>query len=197
MAREIWLIRHGETEWSRSGAHTGRTDLPLTEAGRRNAAVVGRWLAGRAFSLVLTSPLARARDTCRLAGYGDAAKVEPNLCEWDYGDYEGRTSADICRENPGWSIWAAGPLHGETIAQVGTRAQAVLDRVLSPEGGAGDAALFAHGHILRILTACWLGLEPDCGRLFALSTASVSVVGYEHDTRVIAQWNLPAAGLAG
>jgi probable phosphoglycerate mutase len=193
MSREIWLIRHGETEWSRSGAHTGRTDLPLTQSGRENAAAVGRWLAGRSFPLVLTSPLARARETCRLAGYGEAAQVDPDLCEWDYGAYEGRTTADIRRENPGWSLWIAGPLHGETIAQVAARAERVLARVMRQEG---DAALFAHGHILRILTARWLGLAPDCGRLFALSTASVSVLGFEHDTHVISQWNLsaPASG---
>jgi probable phosphoglycerate mutase len=191
MPRAIWLIRHGETEWSRSGAHTGRTDLPLTDAGRENAAAVGRWLAGRNFSLVLTSPMSRARETCRLAGYGDAAQLDANLCEWDYGDCEGRTTADIRQETPGWSLWSDGPLHGETIAQVGARADAVLARVGQTEG---DVALFAHGHILRILTARWLGLEPDCGRLFALATGSVSVLGYERDTRVITLWNLPVPG---
>jgi probable phosphoglycerate mutase len=187
MPSEIWLIRHGETEWSRSGAHTGRTDLPLTDAGRENAAAVGRWLAGRRFAWVLTSPLDRARETCRLAGYGDAAQVEPNLREWDYGDYEGRTTADIRQGNPGWFLWTDGPLHGETMAQVRARADAVLARVGQ---GEGDVALFAHGHILRILTARWLGLAPDCGRLLALSTASVSVLGWEHETRVIAKWNM-------
>jgi broad specificity phosphatase PhoE len=190
MLRTIWLIRHGETEWSLSGAHTGRTDLPLTDAGRKNAAAVGRWLGGRPFSLVLTSPLARARETCRLAGYGDAAQVDPNLCEWDYGDYEGRTTAEIHKGLPGWSLWRDGPLHGETVEQVGARAQAVLARAQPVEG---DVALFAHGHILRILTACWLGLPPDCGRLFALSTGSVSVLGFEHETRVITQWNIPVS----
>jgi len=194
MAREIWLIRHGETEWSRSGAHTGRTDLPLTDAGRENAAAVGRWLAGRKFATVLVSPLARARETCRLAGYGDVAQVDPNLCEWNYGDYEGRITADIRQGRPGWFLWTDGPLHGETVAQVGARAEAVLARVGEPEG---DVALFAHGHILRILTARWLGLAPDCGRLFELSTASVSVLGYERETRVIAKWNLQVVAGAG
>src|ERR1700693_1929249 len=118
MSLEIWLIRHGETAWSLSGAHAGRTDLPLTDAGRANAAAVGRWLAGRKFALVLTSPLARARETCRLAGYGDVAQVDANLSEWDYGDYEGRTTADIRAETPGWSLWRDGPRHGETVAQV-------------------------------------------------------------------------------
>jgi probable phosphoglycerate mutase len=187
MPLTIWLIRHGQTEWSLSGAHTGRTDLPLTDAGRRNAIAVGRWLAGREFSLVLTSPLSRARETCRLAGYGDAAQIDANLCEWDYGNYEGRTTADIRKGLPEWSLWRDGPLHGETIEQVGVRAEAVLARVSQ---SAGDVALFAHGHILRILTARWLGLPSDCGRMFALSTASVSTLGYERDTRVISLWNL-------
>jgi probable phosphoglycerate mutase len=187
MAQGIWLIRHGETEWSRSGAHTGRTDLPLTAAGRDNAAAIGRWLKGRAFALVLTSPMERARDTCRLAGYGDAAQVDPNLCEWDYGDYEGRTTPDIQMERPGWSLWRDGVPNGETIAQVAARAEAVLARALAADG---DTALFAHGHILRILTARWLQLDPRCGSLFALSTASVSTLGYERETRVISCWNL-------
>jgi len=193
MAREIWLIRHGETEWSRSGAHTGRKDLPLTDVGRENAAALGRWLAGRRFAMVLVSPLARARDTCRLAGYADVAQVDPDLCEWDYGDYEGRTTAEIRQGRPGWWLWRDGPLGGETVGEVGARAEAVLARVGEPEGG---VALFAHAHFLRILTARWLGLPPDCGRLFELATASVSVLGYERETRVIAKWNLqaPAGG---
>ena len=187
MTREIWLIRHGETAWSRSGAHTGRTDLPLTAAGRDNAAAIGRWLKGRAFALVLTSPMERARDTCRLAGYGDAAQVDPNLCEWDYGDYEGRTTSDIQMERPGWSLWRDGVPNGESIEEVAVRAEAVLARAVAADG---DTALFAHGHILRILTACWLQLDPRCGSLFALSTASVSTLGYERETRVISCWNL-------
>lgn len=188
MPLTLWLFRHGQTEWSLSGAHTGRTDLPLTDAGRENAAALGRWLAGRKFSLVLTSPFSRARETCVLAGYGDVAQVEENLSEWDYGDYEGRTTADIQTERPGWSLWNDGPLNGETVEQVGARADAVLARVSQMDG---DVALFAHGHILRILTARWLDLPPDCGRLFALGTATVSTLGHEHDTRVISQWNLP------
>ena len=187
MAQGIWLIRHGETEWSRSGAHTGRTDLPLTAAGRDNAAAIGRWLKGRAFALVLTSPMERARDTCRLAGYGDAAQVDPNLCEWDYGDYEGRVTPDIQKERPGWSLWRDGVPNGESIEEVAVRAEAVLARAVAADG---DTALFAHGHILRILTACWLQLDPRCGSLFALSTASVSTLGYERETRVISCWNL-------
>jgi broad specificity phosphatase PhoE len=186
MAQELWLVRHGETEWSRSGAHTGRTDIPLTPAGRGKAAAVGRFLAGRRFALVLTSPLQRARDTCRLAGYGDHAEVAADLREWDYGDYEGRTTAEIQKEAPGWSIWNEGPSGGETVEQVGARADAVIARALGVEG---DVALFAHGHMLRILAARWLGLEARAGRLFALETASISTLGYERGTRVIARWD--------
>jgi len=184
---ELWLMRHGETAWSLSGAHTGRTDLPLTENGRRRAAAMGRYLAARPFALVLASPLSRALETCRLAGYGAQAQLEPNLREWDYGDYEGRTTAEIQKEDPGWSIWNAGPRNGETIAQVAARADAVLARVAGTEG---DVALFAHGHLLRILTARWLGLEPHAARLFALGTASISILGYERTTPVITRWNL-------
>jgi broad specificity phosphatase PhoE len=186
MAGEIWLIRHGETEWSLSGAHTGRTDLPLTEHGREQAHGIARCLKGRGFALVLTSPLERARETCRLAGYADEAKIDPNLHEWDYGDYEGRSSAQIQQGVPGWSLWRDGVPNGESLAQVAARAEAVIDRAL---GAAGDVALFAHGHILRILTARWLGLPPEGGRLFALSTASLSTLGYEHENRVITRWN--------
>jgi probable phosphoglycerate mutase len=187
MSRTIWLIRHGETEWSLSGAHTGRTDLPLTEAGCKNAIAVGKFLAARKFSAVFTSPLSRARETCRLAGYGDVAQVDPNLYEWNYGDYEGHTTPDIQKDRPGWSLWRDGVPNGETVEQVGERGEAVLARAAQFDG---DVALFAHGHILRILTARYLGLSADCGRLFALGTASVSILGYERETRVISQWNL-------
>ena len=148
MTLRIWLIRHGQTAWTLSGAHTGRTDLPLTEAGRENALAVGRWLAGRKFELVLTSPLSRARETCKLAGYGDVAQVDPNLAEWNYGDYEGRTTSEIRKDRPDWSLWREGPLNGETVEQVGARAEAALARISSLDG---DVALFAHGHLLRIL----------------------------------------------
>lgn len=187
MAGELWLIRHGETEWSRSGAHTGRTDLPLTDTGRRQAQAIAAQLGARKFDLVLTSPLERARETCTLAGYGDTAQPEPNLREWNYGDYEGRTTAQIRAQQPGWSIWTGGVPNGETIEQVAARAEAVLERA---GRAAGDVALFAHGHILRILTARRLGLSPQAGRLFALSTATISTLGYEHDNRVITRWNL-------
>ncbi len=187
MARAVWLMRHGETEWSRSGAHTGRTDLPLTPEGREKAAAMGRWLRGRAFALVLASPLERARDTCRLAGYEGQAVVDANLREWDYGEYEGRTTAEIQQEAPGWSVWEQGPRGGETVEQVAVRADAVIARVAAVEG---EVALFAHGHLLRILAARWLRLEPRAGRLLALDTASVSTLGYERTTRVLRRWNL-------
>jgi broad specificity phosphatase PhoE len=189
MPEELWLIRHGETEWSRSGAHTGRTDLPLTDVGREKAAALGHRLAGRSFALVLTSPLERARETCRLAGYGAAAHTEPNLREWDYGDYEGRTTPDIRKNAPDWSIWTSVTPNAEVIDRVAVRADAVIARAVS---AGGDVALFGHGHILRVLAARWLGLAPDGGRLFALSTASLSILGYERDTRVITRWNEPS-----
>lgn len=182
----LWLIRHGETEWSRSGAHTGRTDIPLTPEGEKRAQQIGRYLAGRQFALVLCSPLQRARETCRLAGYGSVAQPEPNLMEWNYGSYEGHTSQEIGKQVPGWNIWINGVRDGETVDQVGARARLVIERA---SGVNGDVALFAHGHILRILTACWLDLAPVSGRLFALDTACVSVLGYERETRVIRRWN--------
>ena len=187
MLRELWLVRHGETEWSRSGAHTGRTDLPLTDTGRANAVALGGLLKQRQYTVVLTSPLERARETCRLAGLAGDAQVDPNLREWDYGDYEGRTTADIQKEIPGWSLWKQGVPHGESVEQVGVRADAVIQRVLEVEG---NVALFAHGHILRILTGRWLGLPADSGRLFALGTAAIGTLGYERTTRVITRWNL-------
>ena len=184
--RELWLIRHGETEWSRSGAHTGLTDLPLTAAGCEAATRLAAPLAAHAFALVLRSPLQRARETARLAGFPDAA-IEPNLVEWNYCDYEGRSTPQIQVDRPGWNLWRDGVPHGETVEQVGARADAVIARALAADG---DVALFAHGHVLRILTARWLGLPADGGRLFALGTATVSTLGYERDTRVITRWNL-------
>lgn len=183
---EIWLVRHGETEWSLSGAHTGRTDIPLTKAGAERAAAMGRCMAGRPFALVLTSPLGRARETCRLAGYGAVAVAEPDLREWDYGAYEGRTSAEIQKDAPGWTIWTGAVPRGETIEQVAERERRVIARAL--EAG-GNVALFGHGHALRVLTACWLELPPTDGKLFALGTASISVLGWERDVRVISSWN--------
>jgi broad specificity phosphatase PhoE len=183
---QLWVVRHGETEWTASGQHTGRTDLPLTLEGKLHARQIGGFLNGRGFVLVLTSPLQRARETCRLAGYGDSAIIDANLREWDYGEYEGRTTPEIQIERPGWSLWRDGVVSGESIEQVADRAQKVIDRA---SVSSGDALLFAHGHILRVLAACWLGLQPETGRLFALGTASISILGYERDTRVITQWN--------
>jgi broad specificity phosphatase PhoE len=185
--QELWLIRHGETEWSTAKRHTGRTDIALTPTGERQAAVLSRTLAGRRFTLVLCSPLRRARETCKLAGYGDAASVTDDLLEWNYGVYEGKTTQEVRVEQPGWTIWTASVAQGESVEQVGRRAQRVIDRALAVDG---DVILFAHAHILRILTACWLGLAPDAGRLFVLRTASISVLGFEHDMRVITRWNL-------
>jgi broad specificity phosphatase PhoE len=185
---EIFLIRHGETAWSLSGQHTSRTDLPLTEEGRRSAIALGQRLAGRDFALVLSSPMQRALETARLAGY--EAAVEPNLHEWNYGAYEGLTSEDIHKTSPGWTIWTGTSPGGESAEQVGGRADRVIERALGAMAREeGDVALFGHGHMLRVLTARWLDLPPDSGRLFALDTASVSVLGWERETRVIRMWN--------
>ena len=170
-----------------SGAHTGRTDIPLTANGEKQAAALGRRLDGHSFALVLTSPMARARETCRLAGFADRAAIDPDLVEWDYGDYEGKSTADIRRSRPDWSLFRDGVPNGESIEQVADRARRVLARCMQ---AGGDAALFAHGHILRILTADWLELPPADGSLFALGTATLSTLGYEHETRVITSWNL-------
>ena len=182
----IWLVRHGETEWSKSGQHTGRTDIPLTAMGEQQGTALGRHLAGRRFALVLTSPLSRARETCRLAGFADAAEVSDDLLEWDYGIYEGRTTAAQRAEQPGWSIWTTPVSRGETVEQVGERARRVIERA---DAVAGDVALFAHAHVLRILAACWIGLPPIHGRNLTLGTASLSRLGYERETRVIQVWN--------
>jgi probable phosphoglycerate mutase len=184
----LWLIRHGETEWSLSGAHTGSSDIPLTEAGREQAAALGAYLARHSFSLVLSSPLCRALDTARIAGY--QPQVDPDLCEWDYGAYEGRKTADIRKERPGWSLWSDGVPGGESIDQVAERARRVIARARQ---SSGDVAFFAHGHLLRILAACWLELAPADARLFALGTASVSTLGHERETPVMLRWNLQVA----
>lgn len=185
--QELWLIRHGETEWSAANRHTGRTDIPLTSIGESQAAELRHVLAGRRFSSVFCSPLRRARETCRLAGYGDVANLTDDLLEWDYGIYEGRTTQDIRLDEPDWSIWTTSVPKGESIEQVGCRAQRVIQRALMVDG---DVVLFAHAHVLRVLTACWLGLQPEAGRLFVLGTASISVLGHERETRVITAWNV-------
>jgi probable phosphoglycerate mutase len=182
----IWLVRHGETEWSKSGQHTGRTDIPLTETGEQQGKALGRHLAGHQFALVLTSPLSRARETCRLAGFETGAEVSDDLLEWNYGIYEGRTTAAVRVEQPGWSIWTTPIPQGETVDQVGERARRVIARAAAVPG---DVALFAHAHFLRILGACWIGLPPIHGRTLTLGTASISMLGYERETRVIQVWN--------
>jgi probable phosphoglycerate mutase len=184
--RRVWLVRHGETEWSKSGQHTGRTDIALTTDGQRQAKTLGRHLAGHHFALVLTSPMGRARETCRLAGLADRAEVSEDLHEWNYGIYEGVTTKAVREKHPGWTIWESPIPEGETIAQVGARACRVIARV---EQVPGDVALFAHGHFLRILGACWMGLAPIHGRNLGLHTATISVLGYERETRVIEAWN--------
>lgn len=184
--QEIWLFRHGETEWSLSGAHTSRTDLPLTANGLKQAQELAPRLKGRKFALVLTSPMSRARETCRLVGFGDQAEVTNDLKEWDYGAYEGRTTPDIRKENPSWQLWRDGVVQGELVEHVGARVARVIERCSKVDG---DVALFAHGHVLRILTAVWLGLPPADGKLFALNTGTMSVLGYEHEYRVIRRWN--------
>ncbi len=161
--------------------------MPLSDQGRRRAEAIGRWLNRRPL-VVYTSPLSRARETCHLAGYAAAAQVETDLREWDYGVYEGRTTEEIRRAQPDWSVWLSPIVDGESLDQLADRARNVMSRVLS--AAPGDAALFAHGHILRVLAACWLGLPPITGRSLALDTASISVLGYEREARVIRLWNL-------
>ena len=182
----LWLIRHGETEWSLSGQHTGMTDIPLTEAGEEKARGIPEKLAGIKFAMVLTSPLVRARRTCELAGLGDQAQLEPDLVEWNYGDYEGRRTIDIRQDRPGWYLFRDGAPGGETAEQVGERAHRVIKRALT---AGGDVALFGHGHILRVLAACWLDLPPEDGKHLVLGTAGMAMLGFEHGTRVIERWN--------
>jgi probable phosphoglycerate mutase len=185
---ELWLVRHGETEWARLGRHTGRTDVPLTDLGRRQAQALGRRLASHRFGLVLTSPLSRASETARLAGFGEVARPDPDLLEWDYGALEGRQTAQIQATDPGWTIWRGPWPGGETIADVSARADRVVATVRSGRDGT-DSLVFAHGHLLRVLAARWLGLAPDAGRFFALATGTVSVLGWEHGSPVIQAWS--------
>ena len=188
MAQSVVLARHGETEWSLSGRHTGTTDLPLTEKGRRQAMALAPQLRSWAFSLVLTSPLQRALDTCRLAGYGEQARVQSDLVEWNYGRYEGLTSKQIEAVHPNWSLWKDGGPGGEIAADVGRRADRVIAEVRRVSG---DVLIFAHGHVLRVLASRWLGQPPEGGRHYALQTATLSVLGYEHTDPVLQRWNLP------
>jgi broad specificity phosphatase PhoE len=186
---ELWLVRHGETEWSLSGAHTSRTDIPLTDEGRRRAEKLRDFLKDTKFDAVFESPMHRARETCAIAGFGDVAVIENGLKEWDYGVYEGKTTKEIQAEIPGWSVWKDEIKGGETVDHVGERADGVIARALAAAPDGGKVALFAHAHILRILAARWIGLAADGGRLFALGTGSVSVLGFERETRVIERWN--------
>jgi probable phosphoglycerate mutase len=184
--QQVVLVRHGETEWALQGRHTGPTDVPLTDRGRQQAVSLGRFLERREFAKVLTSPLQRALETCRLAGLGEVAEIRDDLAEWDYGEYEGRTTEDILAERPGWTLWDDGVPGGEAVEDVGRRADRVIAEVRSTPG---DVAIFAHGHVLRILAARWLDLAPKDGRLFALDAGGVSVLGYEHTWPVLARWN--------
>ncbi|HEU5342279.1 histidine phosphatase family protein [Edaphobacter sp.] len=186
---ELWLVRHGETEWSAGGAHTSRTDIALTAHGRRRAEELRDFLAGVKFDAVLVSPMQRARETCAIAGFGNVAVVDAGLKEWDYGVYEGRTTAEIRKDAPGWSVWKDEIVDGETVEQVGARADGVIARAVAASPSGGKVALFAHAHLLRILAARWVGLPAVDGRLLVLGTGSLSVLGWERETRVIASWN--------
>ena len=174
----VYLARHGETAWSLSGQHTGRTDLPLTERGEAAARAVGRRLNGISFARVFCSPRLRARRTCELAGFGSVAQIDEDLAEWDYGDYEGLTTAQIRQRDPDWQIFRDGCPNGESVAQISARADRMIARL---RDGSDNTLAFSSGHILRVIAARWLGMEAGCGRLLCLGTASVSILGYEHD----------------
>lgn len=196
MGVELWLIRHGETEWSLSGQHTSVSDIALTDHGRQRAVELKEYLNGKKFAAVFTSPMQRARQTCAIAGYGDVAQVEDNLMEWNYGESEGKTTKEMREKyGPTWSVWTDPIVGGESVEQVGARADKVIAKSLAEASfhmGAGESqavALFAHAHILRILAARWIGLDAVGGRLFSLGTGSVSVLGFERETRVVAKWN--------
>jgi probable phosphoglycerate mutase len=183
---EIVLVRHGETEWSAAGKHTSATDLPLVQAGRTRAAAVAQELAGRSFALVLCSPLRRARETCELAGLGARAELDDDLREWDYGEYEGLTTPEIRERRPGWWLWSDGCPGGEMPARVAARADRALTRLRAADG---DAIAFAHGHILRVLAARWVGLEASFGAHLTLAAGGLSVLGFERDVEVLTRWN--------
>ena len=184
--RELVLVRHAETEWSRDGRHTGRTDLPLTPAGRDVARALSERLRAWRFRVVLVSPSTRARETCELCGLAGEAQVRPDLLEWDYGEYEGLTTEQIRAVRPDWLLWRDGCPGGESPAQVGARADRVLGELAASEG---NAAVFSHGHMLRVLGARWIALGPQNGGRLGLSTAAISVLGFERETQVIARWN--------
>lgn len=185
----VWLARHGETEWSRLGRHTGHTDVPLTDVGRAQAGELAALLGGRSFAEVRSSPLGRAFETARLAGFGDGVILDEDLREWDYGADEGRTTAEIRLERPGWTIWRYGARDGESIEAVAARVDRVIARARAIDG---DTLCVAHGHVLRILAARWLDMPPTVGARLALATATVSVLGWERETAVIERWNVGA-----
>jgi probable phosphoglycerate mutase len=187
-------VRHGATEWSLSGRHTGRTDMPLVPEGRRQAADLGRRLAGHPFTLVLTSPLLRARETCEIAGFGAPSEECDDLREWDYGAYEGRTTDEIRAERPGWSLWRDGVPGGETAEEVGARADRVIATVRSRTG---DVLVFAHAHVLRVMAARWVTLGATGGALFTLAPATISVLGWEREQSVVNRWNDTAGEVLG
>jgi len=189
-AQKVYVVRHGETEWSRSGQHTGVTDIPLTENGRAVARRLRPVLAEQSFQLVLTSPLRRARETCELAGLGTRAAVEPDLHEWNYGEYEGLTPKQIHDKQPGWMIFRDGCPGGETPKEIGARVDRVIARV---RGTSDDVALFAHGHVFRVLVAQWIGLPPGAGQHFLLDTATLNVLSYYRDSPAVKVWNAPLA----
>lgn len=187
----LWLVRHGETEWSRSGRHTGRSDIPLTDVGRRQATALRRHLSAPV--LILTSPRQRATETVKLAGLTETdtpVRVTDDLAEWDYGEYEGLTTPEIRVDRPGWTIWSGGVPGGETAAEVTARADRVLDAVREALPG-GDVLLVGHGHLFRVLTARWLGLAPEAGALFVLYPASPCLLGSEHGEPAVVRWNVP------
>jgi broad specificity phosphatase PhoE len=185
MARVV-LVRHGQTEWTMTHRHTGRTDISLTGRGREEAADIGRRLSGFDFELALTSPALRPHETAIIAGYGGSAIVNPDLWEWDYGVYEGKRTVDIRSEIPGWSVWTHEIVGGENLGQLGERCDRVIERIM---GVSGDVVVFGHGHALRVLAARWLGQDPRLGAHLLLSTASISILGFERETPAIVRWN--------
>ena len=189
-APRLWIVRHGETTWARLGRHTSRTDVPLTARGRDEARRLGDDLAGQQFALVLSSPRQRALQTARLAGFADRVEITDDLAEWDYGADEGLTTPQIRADRAGWTIWRDGPRDGETAAHVRARVDRVIARARTARG---DTLAFAHGHVLRALTARWLGLPVRDGRLFELATATISVLGWEREQATIERWNVPTA----
>lgn len=182
----MWLVRHGETEWARTGRHTGRTDIPLTSTGRQEALDLAPRLAGHVFTAVVSSPLSRALDTARLAGFADSILIDPDLLEWDYGDDEGRTTPEIRADRPDWTVWSQGPAGGELLDAVAARVDRVIARARAIDG---ITLCFAHGHLLRILGARWIGLPATGGGSLALDTATISILGWDRDVPAIRRWN--------